>query len=148
MALLCMEPRIDGDEGRGKHALAEKILQKIGNAKRGAKCVRGIRVAEVVRKDAIAHEPDQTAEEDADGDEKRMRFCGCAAGWSGQRMIIGTKSSSQALVPSGVLSHISKPRCGAPNVCAVLAAALTIVRCARETVSLYRDGDAIEEGGG
>ena len=57
--LLGMEPRIDRDEGRRKHALAEKILQKIGNAKRGAKCVRGIGVAEVVRKDAIAHEADQ-----------------------------------------------------------------------------------------
>jgi hypothetical protein len=90
VALLRMEPRIDGDEGRGKHALAEKILQKIGNAKRGAKCVRGIGVAEVVRKDAIAHQPDQSAEQDADGDEKRMRLCGCAAGWSGQNMIIGS----------------------------------------------------------
>ena len=87
-ALLGMEPRIDRDEGRRKHALAEKILQKIGNAKRGAKCVCGIGVAEVVREDAIAHEADQAAEQDADGDEKRMRLGGCAVGWGGQRMII------------------------------------------------------------
>ena len=91
MALLRMEPRIHRDEGRRKHALAEEVLQKIGNAKRGAKCVRGIGVAEVVRKDAIAHQPDQTAEQNTDSYEKRMRLCGCAAGWSGQNMIIGAK---------------------------------------------------------
>ena len=157
MTLLRIQPRIHRDEGRGKHALAEKILQKIGNAKRGAKCVCGIGVAEVVRKDAIAHKPDQSAEEDADGDEKRMRLCGCAAGWSGQNIIIGTKSSFQAMAPSGVLSHISKSRSpphgpgpvrGGPRLWGTQC-----LCCAggggddcplfAETVLLRRDGDAV-----
>ena len=93
VALLGAEARVDGDEGGRKHALAEEVLQEIGNAKRGAKCVGGIGVAEVVGEDAVAHEADEAAEQDADGDEKRMRFGGCAAGWGGQRMIIETRNS-------------------------------------------------------
>ena len=84
MSLLRIEPRIDRDKERREHALAEEVLQEIGNAKRSAKCVCGIGVAEVVRKDAIAHQFDQTAEQDTDGFEKRMRLCGPAVRWSVQ----------------------------------------------------------------
>ena len=105
-ALLGAEARIDGDEGGRKHALAEKILQKIGNAKRGAEGVGGVGVAEVVREDAIADEADQAAEQDADGDEKRMRFGGCAAGWGGQRMIIRLSGSASASVSVSVKCEV------------------------------------------
>ena len=76
MTLLRIEPGIHGDEGRRKHAFAKEILQKIRDAKRGAKCVCGIGVAEVVRKDAIADQPHQTAKQNTGGYEKGMRLCG------------------------------------------------------------------------
>jgi hypothetical protein len=96
VALFGAEPRVDGDEGGGEHALAEEVLQEVGNAKGGAKGVGGVGVAEVVSEDAVADEADEAAEQDADGDEMRMRFGGCAAGWVGQNLIIGNEGLVRA----------------------------------------------------
>ena len=75
MAIFGVEPGIDGDERSGEDAFSEEILQNIGNAEGGAEGVGGVGIAKVVCEDAVAHQPDQAAEKDTDGYEKRMRLC-------------------------------------------------------------------------
>jgi len=45
---------VDGDEGGGEDAFAEKILEEIGDAEGGFENVGGIGIAEVVSEDAVA----------------------------------------------------------------------------------------------
>ena len=61
---------VDGNEGRGQNAFAEKILQKIGNADGGFEGVGGVRVAEIMGEEAVANEAGNAAEEYSGGDEK------------------------------------------------------------------------------
>src|SRR3546814_13418860 len=57
LVLLLREERgVDRDEGRGEYALAEQVLEEVGDLQCRAKDVRGGAVAEVVREHALAHE--------------------------------------------------------------------------------------------
>ncbi len=113
VALLGAEARVDGDEGGRKHALAEEVLQEVGNTEGGAEGVGGIGVAEVVGEDAVADEADEAAEQDAGSDEKRMRFGGCAAGWVGQRMIIEIRDQGTGIREQGSGIRGGRERIGA-----------------------------------
>ncbi len=64
------QARVYGDEGRRKDSLAEKILKKIGNAKRRVERVGEISKAEVVSEGALPDEPDETAQQDSGSDEE------------------------------------------------------------------------------
>jgi hypothetical protein len=65
------EPRIHRDERRREHALAEQVLQQVGNAERGLQRVGDGGVSEVVRQRALAHEAGDAAREDARRDQRR-----------------------------------------------------------------------------
>ena len=52
------QARIDRNEGSGEHAFAEQILQEIGNAKGRRESIGGVELAEVMREDALPHQPD------------------------------------------------------------------------------------------
>ena len=53
------------DERRGQHALAEQILEQVGDSERGAKCVGFVGDPEVEAEHTLAHEPDDSAEQNA-----------------------------------------------------------------------------------
>ncbi len=63
--------RVHRDEGSGERLIAEQVLQEVRDAERGAPGVRFHLEAEVVRDDALAHQPREPAAQDADRDEER-----------------------------------------------------------------------------
>ena len=65
------QARVDGDERRGEHALAEEVLQEVRDLEGGLECAGGGGVAKVVREDALADEARDAAQQDARGDEHR-----------------------------------------------------------------------------
>ena len=73
MSILRVQAGIDGNKGRGKHALPKEILQNVRNAEGCTESVGGIGIAKIVCKDAITNEPDQAAQQDTCGD----RNCVC-----------------------------------------------------------------------
>ena len=69
------ERGVDGNEGRGERALAEQVLEKVGNAERGVERVGGVGLqAEVVREDAQPHEAGQAARAGCRRRRKRALF--------------------------------------------------------------------------
>ena len=69
---LGQQARVDGNERRRQHAFAEKILEKIRDAKRGVEGVGRIRAqSEIVREHAQPDQTHQAAEQNAGGHQKR-----------------------------------------------------------------------------
>ena len=62
---------IDGNKGRREHAVAEQVLQEVGNLQRGVKRVARIRAAEVVGEDLLPDESGDAREQDARGNQLR-----------------------------------------------------------------------------
>ena len=71
VVLLGEQPRVDRDEGRRQHALAEEVLQEVRDAERRREGVGRVGQSEVVREDALAHEPRDATEQDAGRDQRR-----------------------------------------------------------------------------
>ena len=55
VVILGDQSRVDGDERRGEHAFAEKVLQEVRDLEAGVERARRRRVAEVVGEDAHAN---------------------------------------------------------------------------------------------
>jgi hypothetical protein len=62
---------VNGNKRRRKRAFAENVLQEVWNAERGAERVAFAGTAEVVRKDSLANETDDAADENTRTDEER-----------------------------------------------------------------------------
>ncbi len=87
VALLGIEPGVDGDEGCRENAFAEEVLQHVGDAEGGLEGIGGHGVAEIMREDTLADKADELGEQDAGGDGKGggaavrllrpgLRYCG------------------------------------------------------------------------
>jgi len=70
---------VDRNERSGENSFAKHILQKIGNSECGAEGVCCVRVAEVVREDAVADQACDAAEENTGCDQERVAL-GCGFG--------------------------------------------------------------------
>ena len=68
LIILAEQAGVDGDEGGGKDAFAEEILEEVGDLLGGLEGVGGVGVAEVMGEDAIADEAGDAAEENARAD--------------------------------------------------------------------------------
>ena len=64
-AALCDERRVDRDERRRQRAFAEQILEKVGNAERGAEGVGFGAETEIVREDTLPDQAGQPRQQDA-----------------------------------------------------------------------------------
>ena len=65
------QPRVDGDERGRERALAEDVLEEVGDSERRVEGVRRVGVAEEVGEDALADDADDAAQQDPRADEKR-----------------------------------------------------------------------------
>ena len=72
LVALGQQARVHRDEGGGKHAFAKQILQEIGDAKGGVESIGVIELAEVVREDALPHQPDDAADQNPRGYQKSV----------------------------------------------------------------------------
>jgi hypothetical protein len=68
---------VNRNERGREYALAEQVLQEIGDAEGGVEGVGGVREAEVMGEDALADEADQAAEQDAGADQRGVTAGGC-----------------------------------------------------------------------
>ncbi len=68
LVALAQQFSVNRDERRRQYALAEQVLQNVGDAKARLERVGGGRVAEEMREDAVADEPGDAAEQYARGD--------------------------------------------------------------------------------
>ena len=59
------ERRVDRNERRRQHALAKQILEEVGDSERRTKCVGFVGNPEVKAEHSLAHESDDSAEQDA-----------------------------------------------------------------------------------
>jgi hypothetical protein len=64
------QARVYGNEGSRKDSFAEKILKKVGNAKRRVERIGDVGKSEVVSEGALPDEPDETAQQDSGSDEE------------------------------------------------------------------------------
>ena len=79
------QARVHRDEGRGEHAFAEQVLQNIGDPEGRGKGIRRVREPEVMPKDALPHQPDHAAEQDAGRHEEGVPAGTFALGRHGHR---------------------------------------------------------------
>ena len=86
---LGLQPRVDRDERRGQHALAEQVLQQIRNAQRRAKRAGIGRDPEVVRDRTLADQPGEARQHDPRLHRERAA---AAARGLGHRRIVGQRS--------------------------------------------------------
>ena len=69
LVALAQKLAVDRDEGGREHALAEQVLQDVGDADAGLEGVGGVGVAEVMREDAFANEAGDAAQQDTGRDQ-------------------------------------------------------------------------------
>ena len=94
--------RVHRDEGGRQHALAEQVLQEVRDAEGGVERVGGVRQAEVVREDALAHQAQHAAQQDAGGDQE-----GETAGAFARRFLIGQVTRLPESVLGAFLSRLA-----------------------------------------
>ena len=69
--LLREQLRVHRNERSREDALAEEVLEEVRNTDGRLESARGVRVAEVVREDLLAHEAGDPAEKNPGGDQQR-----------------------------------------------------------------------------
>src|SRR5579863_219407 len=71
LVTFAQQAAVGGNKRRGQHTLAEKVLQDVRNTEAGLERIGRLRVAEIVRKNALADESGDTAEQNSGGDQDR-----------------------------------------------------------------------------
>ena len=79
------ESGVDGDEGGGEDAFAQKVLEKVGDLEGGGERASRLGIAQVISEDARAHEARNTAQKNARTHQQRggARLAGRRRGGAG-----------------------------------------------------------------